>query len=61
LPTFAFTCHYNPVVVGMYASLLRKPGFAIPHNVQDGSYRRYIGDAAVPGKGELLVWQPHPG
>jgi hypothetical protein len=23
----------------------------------DGTYRRFAGDSAVPGKGEILVWQ----
>jgi formylmethanofuran dehydrogenase subunit C len=58
LPTFSFACLYNPVVLGMYARHLGRAGFGIPHQVREGSYRRYIGDAAVPGKGELLVWQP---
>ena len=25
---------------------------------KDGSYQRYTGDTSVPGKGEILVWQP---
>ena len=26
--------------------------------VREGVYRRYTGDTSVPGKGEILVWQP---
>lgn len=55
LPTFAPACDYNPAFLRLYAAHLRPHGFSIP---LDGAYRRYVGDAAVPGKGELLVWQP---
>jgi formylmethanofuran dehydrogenase subunit C len=56
LPTFAYACTYNPVFLRLYAERLRASGFEIPH--RHGGYRRYSGDAAVPGKGEILVWQP---
>jgi formylmethanofuran dehydrogenase subunit C len=59
LPTFAYSCTYNPTFLPLYANRLRALGVTIPHNVQDGAYQRYAGDAAVPGKGEILVWQPH--
>jgi formylmethanofuran dehydrogenase subunit C len=59
LPTFAYACAYNPTFVRLYARHLHKLGFDIPCEVQEGAYRRYLGDAAVPGKGEILVWQPH--
>ncbi|MBA4189652.1 MAG: formylmethanofuran dehydrogenase subunit C [Planctomycetaceae bacterium] len=58
LPTFSHACDYNPMFLGVYSKHLAKLGFSIPHDVHDGTYRRYTGDAAVPGKGELLVWQP---
>jgi formylmethanofuran dehydrogenase subunit C len=58
LPTFRQSCTCNPSFLGIYAIHLRKLGFEIPHEANAGSYQRYIGDAAVPGKGELLVWQP---
>lgn len=54
LPTFAFACDYAPSFLRVYAKHLAGHGFALPG---DGHYRRYAGDAAVPGKGELLVWQ----
>ena len=38
---------------------LRPLGFSIPYAVPDGAYRRYTGDASVPGKGEILLWQPN--
>jgi formylmethanofuran dehydrogenase subunit C len=58
LPTFASACAYNPTFLGMYAKHLRARGFVIPYDVSEGSYQRYAGDSAVPGKGEILVWQP---
>ena len=58
LPTFAFACTYNPTFVRIYARSLQTVGFAIPFAPTDGAYRRYTGDTAVPGKGEILVWQP---
>jgi formylmethanofuran dehydrogenase subunit C len=58
LPTFAYSCLYNPTFASLYSRHLAPLGFAVPHAATDGAYRRYVGDAAVPGKGELLVWQP---
>lgn len=55
MPTFAYACTYRPAFLRLYSRHLATLGFTLP---QDGGYRRYIGDAAVPGKGELLVWQP---
>ncbi len=59
LPTFAYACVYNPSFVSLYAKHLRPLGFDLP--LQGGAYQRYTGDAAVPGKGEILVWQAHAG
>ena len=33
-------------------------GLTLPHDAAAGSYQRYSGDTSVPGKGEILVWQP---
>ena len=54
LPTFAFACTHTPSFLGVYAKHLAPLGFDVP---LAGTYRRYIGDASVPGKGELLVWE----
>jgi formylmethanofuran dehydrogenase subunit C len=59
LPTFSYACAYNPSFLRLYAKHLRTLGIAIPCEPQDGAYQRYTGDTAVPGKGEILVWQPH--
>jgi formylmethanofuran dehydrogenase subunit C len=58
MPTFAFACAYNPTFLRLYAKNLRALGIAIPYEDRDGAYGRYTGDTAVPGKGEILVWQP---
>jgi formylmethanofuran dehydrogenase subunit C len=58
MPTFAYACAYNPVFVRLYAKYLESVGFSLPYEPGAGSYRRYTGDAAVPGKGEILVWEP---
>src|SRR5262249_11266423 len=59
LPTFSFACDYQPTFVRLYARHLLPLGFAIPCEDQGGTYQRYTGDVAVPGKGEILVWKPH--
>jgi formylmethanofuran dehydrogenase subunit C len=59
LPTFSYACAYNPTFLHLYAKHLQKLGFSIPHQAQDGAYRRFTGDTSVPGKGEILIWQPH--
>jgi formylmethanofuran dehydrogenase subunit C len=58
LPTFSYSSRYNPTFLRLYARRLSTLGFAIPCEEQEGAYQRYLGDAAVPGKGEILVWQP---
>jgi formylmethanofuran dehydrogenase subunit C len=60
LPTFAFACAYNPTFLRLYAKYLQALGFPIPVEERVGAYRRYTGDSSVPGKGEILVWQPGP-
>ncbi len=58
LPTFSYASTYNPTFLRLYAKHLGALGFTIPFDDQDGAYQRYTGDAAVPGKGEILVWKP---
>lgn len=57
LPTFAFACQDIPVFLKLYARRLRHWGIDLPCDPAAGAYRCYSGDAAVPGKGEILVWQ----
>jgi len=61
LPTFAAACAYHPPFLRVYAKYLRTLGFIIPCEVGDGAYQRYTGASSVPGKGEILVWNPHAG
>jgi hypothetical protein len=58
LPTFAYATDYNPVFMRLYAKRLSTLGCAIPYDDKDGAYQRYTGDAAVPGRGEILIWKP---
>ena len=57
LPTFTYSCDYNPGFLSLYARRLQTLGFALPHEAGEGVYRRYTGDTAMPGRGELLLWQ----
>lgn len=59
LPTFAFDCCHNPIFLNIYAQRLREWGVSIPTCPQQGRYQAFSGDASVPGKGEILIWQPH--
>jgi formylmethanofuran dehydrogenase subunit C len=59
LPTFSRACAYNPTFLRLYAKYLHALGYTIPCDARQGTYRRYTGDTSVPGKGEILVWQPH--
>lgn len=57
LPTFSYASTYNPTFLRLHARHLATLGFALPCDEQEGAYRRYTGDASVPGKGEVLVWK----
>ncbi len=58
LPTFASACVYQPTFLRLYAKELAPLGITIPCQGSEGTYRRYTGDTAVPGRGEILVWEP---
>ena len=58
MPTFTPMCLYNPSFMGVYAKHLAGLGFDLPVGAAGGGYLRHLGDASVPGKGEILVWQP---
>jgi formylmethanofuran dehydrogenase subunit C len=58
LPTFSYACAYNPTFLGLYGRYLEGMGFSLPCRADEGAYQRYSGDAAIPGKGEILIWQP---
>jgi formylmethanofuran dehydrogenase subunit C len=58
MPTFGFACSYIPPFLNLYAKQLAGLGIDLPTDPAAGSYERYTGDFAVPGKGEVLVWRP---
>jgi formylmethanofuran dehydrogenase subunit C len=58
LPTFAYACAYQPTYLRLYAKHLQNLGVTIPVDGKNGTYQRYTGDTSVPGKGEILIWQP---
>ena len=59
LPTFRLACYYNPTFINVYSRHLKTLGVNLPYRAQDGTWARYSGDCSVPGKGEILVWNPH--
>jgi formylmethanofuran dehydrogenase subunit C len=60
LATFVRACTYQPPFLRLYLKHLLGLGFPLPPGALEGEYQRYVGDASVPGKGEILVWQPNP-
>lgn len=60
MPTFAESGRYTPTFVRVLESHLRALGMSTSLVPGAGSYTRYAGDRAVPGKGEILVWRSAP-
>ena len=58
MPTFAYASDFNPTFANVYAKQLKRLGIHLPFAAAEGTYQRYAGDLSVPGKGEILVWQP---
>jgi len=60
MPTFLKSAAYNPTFVNIYSKELNdRFGLQLPYGTDEGVYIRYCGDKSVPGKGEILVWQPY--
>jgi formylmethanofuran dehydrogenase subunit C len=57
LPSFRYACTFSPPYVNLLLRHLRSVGLAIPDAWMMGRYRRYNGDLAALGKGEILVWE----
>ena len=55
LPTFGYACSYRPTFLRYYLNRLAEWGFAIDSDLQDGIFRRYLGDTNDVGRGEILV------
>ncbi|MCA9129767.1 MAG: formylmethanofuran dehydrogenase subunit C [Planctomycetales bacterium] len=58
MPTFRRACEYAPIFINVYAQHLTRFGISLPCDSAQGSFSRFTGDHAIPGKGEVLVWQP---
>lgn len=56
LPTFRYACRYQPVFLRPFLRMLAELGFPVTEAHQTGYYRRYCGDLASLGKGEVLVY-----
>lgn len=56
-PTYRYACTYRPPHLRLtFTHLRRAHGLAVDARVLDGRWRRYTGDAGVPGRGEILAW-----
>ena len=55
LPTFAYDCIYAPVFLRILFKGLKRLGVQVTPEQANGSYRRYHGDLAEIGKGEILI------
>ena len=58
MPTFGYATDFNPTFMNVYARQLKEFGINLPYSISTGTFQRHAGDLSVPGKGEILVWQP---
>lgn len=57
--TYRFDCTYRPVFLGLVLGRLQKRyGLRVEERHLSGPYRRYSGDLADLGRGEILAWTP---
>lgn len=55
--TYRYACTFEPPHLRLTLTYLRRQyGLSIDERFVCGAYRRYCGDAGVPGKGEILEW-----
>jgi formylmethanofuran dehydrogenase subunit C len=58
-PTYRYACTYQPDHLRLTLLRLRTwYGLAVDERYVSGSYRRYSGDLADLGRGEILAWTP---
>ena len=58
LPTFRAACDYEPVFLRLLLRRLTGAlAFPVPERFSVGLFRRYAGDFAQLGKGEILLWR----
>jgi formylmethanofuran dehydrogenase subunit C len=55
LPTFGYDCTYAPVFVRVLFKGLTRLGVEVPAEQANGAFRRYHGDLAETGSGEILI------
>jgi formylmethanofuran dehydrogenase subunit C len=55
LPTFRYTCTYEPVFLAFYLRRLRAWGLPVEERHLRTSWRRFAGDRVALGKGEVLL------
>jgi formylmethanofuran dehydrogenase subunit C len=55
LPTFQYTCTYEPIFFRLLLKQLRERGIPLNEPEWDGPVCRYIGDTSGLGKGEILI------
>jgi formylmethanofuran dehydrogenase subunit C len=58
LPTFRYACTHRPLFLSLVSRSLKARGFRAPF-LDDGVFRRYGGDFAGLGRGEVLQWANH--
>jgi formylmethanofuran dehydrogenase subunit C len=56
LPTFRYACTYRPGWLELLFRSLEAQGFPLAARLASGSFRRYGGDYAGLGRGEILEW-----
>ena len=57
IPTFTYSCTYNPIFLRFYLNYCREVGFEIDDAWLNGNYQRWCGDAMALNKGEILLYQ----
>ncbi len=58
LPTFRLACTYRPGILPLLFRSLRRHGFEAGSRLEGGAFRRWIGDCADLGRGEILHGAP---
>jgi formylmethanofuran dehydrogenase subunit C len=58
LPTFLYSCTYEPTFLRVYVKRLQTLGVPAPEHGWGGLYQLFTGDTCWLGKGEILVSQP---
>jgi formylmethanofuran dehydrogenase subunit C len=56
LPTFRYACTDRPGFLPLLFRSLEARGFPVPGRLRSGAFRRYGGDYADLGRGEILQW-----